>query len=151
MKWLYLVASYRERLNYCRFSGSASCYIFVYILYVTYMYSQADFSESPNLIEFSAHLYYFRPANDSHGCSRLQDKACFRDAYLCSFHSQYSIQQLLATQELVISSHLRVRQFFVNLSAVSGPFESQWGFSFRFFSKPSEPTELENQELMRSS
>ena len=39
----------------------------------------------------------------------------------------------------------------LNLSAGSGPFGDHLRFSRRFFSKPSEPTELQNRELIENS
>ena len=38
----------------------------------------------------------------------------------------------------------------INLSAGTGPFEDQWRFFFRFFSKISTLTELQNQVLIEN-
>ena len=40
---------------------------------------------------------------------------------------------------------------YFNLSAGSGPFGGHWRFFLRFFSKPSKPTELQNQKPIENS
>ena len=86
-----------------------------------------------------------------HQFSNLRVLSSFFKALLNTFRENYWIQQDLTSLESLKTAIFWPEKGPINLSAASGSFEDQWRFFSSLFSKPSEPTELQNRELIENS